>query len=162
MTTSIPVNIIEGWITDLKSILRDEASETKIDPKITLGMRHGLDQIRSRLTTWCRHQKYVQTLNRLGRKFLLVRRVNLSHGNYRKLEWYEGDQFITLAWRHARDEAEGELMLEIQETGDLSTEYLVYQGGSSFDDLAGLARVGGLDSIKTERNRQEWVEKVWP
>jgi hypothetical protein len=59
------------------------------------------------------------------------------------------------------NEEAGELMLEIQETRDLSKTFLVYQGDSSFEDLAGLARVGGLDPVRNEGNRREWVEKVW-
>jgi len=53
----------------------------------------------------------------------------------------------------------GELMLEIQQVRDLSKTYLVYQGGSSYDELAGLARESGMDAIRNERNRREWVEK---
>ena len=55
----------------------------------------------------------------------------------------------------------GELMLELQQVRDLSKTYLVYTGGSSFDDLAGLARVGGLEAVRNEGEPQEWVEKVW-
>ena len=91
----------------------------------------------------------------------MVRRVNLSDGRYRKLEWYENDLFLTLAWRHAQGAEKGELMLEMQHVQELSKTYLVYQGGSSFDDLAGLAREGGMDSIKNDETEGEWVEKVW-
>src|SRR5271157_4283287 len=145
MTESIPVSLIEKWITDLKAILKRAAQDAKTGPDLSVnqGMRHALDQIQHRLTTWRRHQKYVQTLNRLGRKFLMVRRVNLSEGHYRKLQWYEGNQFLTLAWRHGAREERGELMLELQHVEDLSTIYLVYGGNLSFDDLAGLAREGG-------------------
>ncbi len=164
MTESIPISRVEGWIHDLTSMLKADVrgAKTSKDYSINQGMRQGLGQIQSRLTTWRRHQKYVETLNRLGRKFLMVRRVNLSDGRYRKLEWYEGDQFITLAWRHGMREETGELMLEIQETRDLSKTFLVYTGGLSFDDLAGVAREGGLKAIQNEENRGEWVEKVWP
>jgi len=44
---------------------------------------------------------------------------------------------------------------------DLSTEYLVYTGNSSFDELAALAREGGMEAVRNEGNRQESVEKVW-
>src|SRR5271157_5406189 len=163
MTESIPISRVEGWIHDLTSILKADVREAKTgtDFSINQGMRHGLDQIQSRLNTWRSHQKYVENLNRSGRKFLVVRRVNLSDGRYRKLEWYENDLFITLAWRHAQGAERGELMLEMQNVQELSTKYLVYEGSSSFDALAGLARVGGLGSIKTEENRGEWVENVW-
>ncbi len=87
--------------------------------------------------------------------------MNLSDGRHRKLEWCEDDLFVTLAWRHGMREETGELILEVQDTTDLSKTYLVYEGNLSFEDLAGLARVGGLDSIKTEGDRREWVEKVW-
>jgi hypothetical protein len=163
MTESIPIGLVEGWIHDLTSILKSEVLEAKTgtDFSINQGMRHGIAQIQSRLNTWRRHKKYVETLKRLGRKFLIVRRVNLSDGRYRKLEWYEGDQFITLAWRHAQNAETGELMLEFQDVQHLSTKYLAYEGDLPFDDLAGLARQGGLDSVKNEGNRREWVEKVW-
>ena len=49
-------------------------------------------------------------------------------------------------------------MLEIEDTGDLSKTYLVYRGGSSFDDLAALAREGGMEAIRNEENRRGWVE----
>ena len=35
------------------------------------------------------------------------------------------------------------IALELQDTKDLSKTFLVYQGGSSFDELVGLARAGG-------------------
>jgi len=153
MTEYIQVSIVQGWITRLQDLLKAEIDEgkTDIDFKVNLGMRHGLDQVTSRLDTWLGHQKYGQTLRRLGRDFLMVRRVNLSDGRYRKLEWYQGDFFLVLAWRHGKNE----------ETGDLSKTYLVYQGGSSYDDLARLARVGGMEAVRKEGNQQEWMEKVW-
>jgi len=55
----------------------------------------------------------------------------------------------------------GALMLEMQDTRDLSKTFLACQSGSSFDDLAGLAREGGLEVVRNEGNRREWVEKVW-
>jgi len=158
MVESIPLSLVEKWIHDLNSILKADVREAKTgkDFSINQGMRHGLDQIQSRLNTWRRHQKYVETLNRSGRKFLMVRRVNLSDGRYRKLEWYENDLFITLAWRHAQGAEKGELMLETQHVQELSTTYLVYEGSSSFDELVGLARKGGLDSIKNEEDWRKW------
>ncbi|MGO9572226.1 MAG: hypothetical protein ACLP5H_32310 [Desulfomonilaceae bacterium] len=54
------------------------------------------------------------------------------------------------------------MSLEIENTNNLSKTFLVYQAGSSFDDLAELARKGGLDSVRNEANLQEWVEEVWP
>ncbi len=162
MIETIPVSVIEGWLNELQSILKTEVREGKTgtDFKINQGMRHGIAQIQSRLNTWRRHQQYAETLNRSGRKFLMVRRVNLSEGRYRKLEWYEGNQFITLAWRHARGAENGELMLELQHVQELSTTYLVYEGNLAFDDLVGLARVGGLDAIRNEENHGEWVGPV--
>jgi hypothetical protein len=61
----------------------------------------------------------MEALNRSGKKFLITKDIDLSDGRYRKLEWYEGDQFIVLAWRHGMHEC-GELMLEIQNTRDIS------------------------------------------
>lgn len=52
-------------------------------------------------------------------------------------------------------------MLEIQQVEDLSKAYLVYQGALSYDDLAALAREGGIEAIRNEGDRREWVEKVW-
>lgn len=163
MTESIPVSIVQDWITRLQDLLKAEIHEgkTDIDFKVNLGMRHGLDQVTSRLDTWLRHQKYGQTLRRSGRDFLMVRRVNLSDGRYRKLEWYQGNQFIVLAWRHARNAAEGELMLEMEDARDLSKTYLVYRGALSYDELVGLVRDGGVKAVRHEGNRQDWVEKVW-
>ena len=153
MPESIPVSLVEGWINDLQSILKQESqeAETPSDFLINKGMRHGIAQIRGNITTWRRHQKYVETLNRLGRKFLMVRRVNLSDGRYRKLEWYQDDHFVTLAWRHAQGAEKGELMLELQHIHLLSpTTYLVYKGKLSFDEMVALAREGGLDAVKNE------------
>jgi hypothetical protein len=163
LTASIPVTLLEGWITELQVILKAEVREAKTgtDFSINQGMRHGLDQIQSRLNTWLRHQENIQSLSRSGKKFLITKDIDLSDGRYRKLEWYQGDLFVVLAWRHGKNEEMGELMLELQDTRNLSKIFLVYQGDSSFDELAELARVGGLDSIKTEGNRGEWVEKIW-
>lgn len=160
MTQSIPISLLEGWITEMTSYLKNASPKTETDLLINQGMRQGLRQIGHRIKTWVLHQENLETLSRSGKKLLKTKDVNLSHGNYRKLEWYENDQFLTLAWRHGKDEAVGELMLEVQDTRDLSKTYLVYKGGSSFDDLAALARKGGLDSIRNEANRGEWVEDI--
>ena len=163
MTESIPVSLLEKWIDDLQAALKqaDQGAETGNDLAMNLGMRHGLDQMKERITTWLRHQKYGQTLRRLGRDFLMVRRVNLSEGRYRKLEWYEDDQFLVLAWLHAKDAPTGELLLEIENTKDMSKTFLVYHGGLSYDNLAALAREGGLGLVRNEGNQGDWVEKVW-
>ena len=163
MNTSIPVNIVEGWITELQAILKGAAQESKTQPDflINKGMRHGVAQIGARLTTWLRHQENIQSLSRSGEKFLVTKDIDLSDGRYRKLEWYENNLFLTLAWRHGMNAEKGELMLEIQDTRDLSKTFLVYQGGLSYDELAGLARESGMKAIRNEGNRREWVEKVW-
>jgi hypothetical protein len=161
MTESIPVNLLERWISELQSILKAEITEGKTDLTLNQGMRHGIDQIQARLNTWLCHQENMKTLSRSGKECLIVKDVNLSKGRYRKLEWYENDQFITLAWRHGRNEKEGELALELQNARDLSKIFLVYKGGSSFKDLAELAREGGLAPIRNEENQGQWMEKVW-
>ncbi|MBI5251784.1 MAG: hypothetical protein HY912_20010 [Desulfomonile tiedjei] len=163
MTESIPISVVKGWITDLQSALKQESQESKTQPDfwIDKGVRHGLDQIGHRVTTWLRHQDNRETLLQSGKRFLVTKDVNLSSGRYRKLEWYEGDEFIVLAWRHAKDAEEGELMMEIQKVRDLSKTYLVYTGSSSYEDLVGLAREAGMESIRDEGNLSEWAEKVW-
>lgn len=142
MSQSIPVDIVESWITKIQSILKGAAQESKTQPDfwINKGMSHGIAQIESKLTTWLRHKENKNRLSSFGKKFLITKDVNLSDGRYRKLEWYQGDEFIVLAWRHGMREERGELMLEVQATKDLSKTFLVYQGNSSFDDLAALAR----------------------
>lgn len=162
MTDSVPVGLLEKWINEMQSILKQESqdTETKTDLRINQGMLHGLDQIQLRITTWLSHQENSEALSRSGAKFLITNDVNLSNGRYRKLEWYEGDLFLSLAWRHAKDAETGELMLGMQEVQDLSKTYLVYEGGLSFGDLAGLARAGGLDAIRSDENQGEWVEKT--
>ena len=152
MTESIPVSLVEDWINDLQSILKQESqeAETPTDLLINKGMRHGIAQIRGNITTWRRHQKYAETLRRSGRKFLMTRRVNLSDGSYRNLEWYQDDHFVTLAWRHAKDAETGELMLEMQDVQHLSTTYLLYKGKLSYDEMVRIAREGGLDAVKNE------------
>ena len=109
MVESIPVNLLEKWINDLQSILKAEFREAKSGTDLTLnqGMRHGLDQIHSRLNTWLRHQENMEALSRSGRRFLITKDVDLSDGRYRKLEWYQGDLFVVLAWRHAKDAEDG-------------------------------------------------------
>jgi hypothetical protein len=163
MTESIPVTIIEDWITELQAILKGTAQEAETQPDfwINKGMRHGIAQIGGKIATWLQHKENKDRLTRSGKKFLIVKDVNLSDGRYRKLEWYEGDLFLVLAWRHAKDAETGELMLEIQQVRDLSKTYLVYQGGLSYDELAALARQGGMEAVRNERNRQDWMEKVW-
>jgi hypothetical protein len=163
MTESIPVSIIEDWITELQAILKGTAQEAETRPDfwINKGMRHGIAQIGGKIATWLRHRESIQALARSGQRLLITKDIDLSDGRYRKLEWYQGDLFVVLAWRHGKNEEMGELMLEIQETRDLSKTYLVYQGGSSYDELAGLAREGGMEAVRNEGNQQEWVEKVW-
>jgi len=164
MTESIQISVVESWISELQAILKQGSQEslTQTDLWINKGMRHGLDQIGHRITTWIRHQENREALSRSGKRFLITKDGDLSDGRYRKLEWHEGDLFLVLAWRHAKNAETGELMLEIQETRDLSKTFLVYRGHSSFDELAALAREGGMEAVRNERNRREWVEKVWP
>ncbi len=162
MTESIPVNLIEKWIHDLTSVLKQASQKTEdsADYFLHRGMREGVSQVHYTIKTWLRHQGNVETLGWSGKKFLITKDVNLSGGRYRKLEWYEGNLFISLAWRHAQGAESGELMLEMQHVQELSTTYLIYEGDLSFDELARLARKGGLDSLWDEGNRQEWVEKT--
>lgn len=163
MTESIRVSVVEGWIADLQSILRQESTEprTQEDLWINKGIRHGLDQIAHRIETWLRHQDNIETLVHSGKSFLMTKDVNLSRGRYRKLEWYESGLFFVLAWRHGMNEDRGELMLEIHDTVKLSKTYLVYEGCLTFDDLAALARESGMEAVRNKGNQQEWVEKVW-
>jgi hypothetical protein len=158
MGETVPVILLKTWINDLTSKLKHACEESKdyADSLLYQGMTEGIGQVGCRLDTWCRHQKCLETLNRLGIKFLMVRRVNLSDGRYRKLEWYEGDQFITLAFRHAKDADRGEIMLEIQQVQELSKTYCVYEGNLTFDDLVGLARESGLKAVRNEGDWREW------
>jgi len=89
MSESIPVSLIEGWIDDLTSNFKQASQEAEDSSQhlVYKGMREGLGRVRHRVTTWQKHQKYLHRMSRLGRKFLMVRRVNLSDGRYRKLEW---------------------------------------------------------------------------
>lgn len=163
MTEYIQVSIVQDWITRLQDLLKAEIHEGKadIDLEVNLGMRHGLDQIKARLDTWLQHHENMEALSQSGKRFVITKDVNLSHGRYRKLEWYQDSLFFVLAWRHGMHEQAGELMLEIQDTRDLSKTYLVYRGSSSYDELAALAREGEMEAVRNERNRQDWVEKVW-
>src|SRR5208283_423499 len=156
MTEFVPVSLVEGWINDIQSILKQESHEaaTPTDLLINKGMRHGVDQIGYRLTTWLRHQENMETLIRSEKKFLITKDINLSGGRYRKLEWHEGNHFIPLAWRHGMHEETGELALELEDKKDLSNTFLVYGGSSSFDEMVKLARKGGLDCVKNEENRR--------
>lgn len=90
MSASIPVDIIKGWVTELQTTLKVARHEpkTQSDHWINQGMRHGLDQIEHKVTTWLRHQEKIETLALSGKKFLIAKDVNLSDGRYRKLEWY--------------------------------------------------------------------------
>jgi hypothetical protein len=164
VTASIPVNLVEIWITELQDILKatSQDAETPAELWVNIGMRDGISQIGGKLTTWLRHQQNMETLNRSGKHLLITKDVNLSDGRYRKLEWYQGNHFVVVAWLHGMDEEFGELMLDIQQVEDLSKTFLVYRGSFGFEDLAELARVVGLDSIRNEGNRRQWVEKVWP
>ena len=54
MTETIPVNLLERWISELQSILKAEITEGKADLTLNQGMRHGLGQIEHRITTWLR------------------------------------------------------------------------------------------------------------
>ena len=161
MTESIPVNLLERWISELQSILKAEIPKGKADLTLNQGMRHGLDQIQSRLNTWLRHQENIQALNRSGEKFLITKDVDLSDGRYRKLEWYQDNLFVVLAWRHGKHEETGELMLEIQDTGTCPRRTSCIRAVHPLMIWLDLAREGGLEALRNEGNRQEWVEKVW-
>ena len=158
MPQHVPVSLIEGWIDDLTSNLKRvcEKAENQNHSLVYQGMKEGALQVRCRLVTWLKHQKYVLALSRSGRKFLMVRRVNLSDGRYRTLEWYENNFLVTLVWRRESEATRGELMLELEHVEQLSKTRLMYEGDLSFDDLAALARVDGLDAIKNEEEWREW------
>lgn len=49
-------------------------------------------------------------------------------------------------------------MLELQKVNDIFTTYLVYRCTSSYDDLADLARQGGLEAVRNESNQGDWGE----
>jgi len=157
MSESVPVILLEQWIHDLRSNLKQASEEAEnTDYWRYQGMKDGVDKVGLTIATWIRHQKYLETLNRSGRKFLFVRRVNLSGGRYRNLEWYENGLFLTLAWRQAKDAPRGELMLHIQNVQHLTTTYLVYHGRLTFDDLVGIAREGGLKAVTNAGDWREW------
>jgi hypothetical protein len=107
MTESIPVSLIQGWIEELKAALSADTSEGKIDRKQDHDMRFALHLIQDKIKTWLRHKENVENLNRSGKQFLITKNVNLSDGLLKRLEWYEGNQFITLAWRHGMHEEIG-------------------------------------------------------
>lgn len=52
MVDSIPVDLLEKWLQDLRSILKADARKTKNNLLIDEGMLHGLDQVQHRITTW--------------------------------------------------------------------------------------------------------------
>ena len=158
MPPCVPLSLIEYWIEDLTSGLKQasEKAEDKTHCLAYQSMKEGVIQVRCRLVTWLKHRKYVHALSRSGRRFLMVRRVNDREGRYRKLEWYENNFFVTLASLHDSQAVRGKLMLELEHVEELSRTKLVYEGDLSFDDLAGSARVGGLDAIKNEGEWREW------
>jgi hypothetical protein len=160
MVDSIPVDLLEKWLQDLRSILKADARKTKNNLLIDEGMLHGLDQVQHRITTWLEHKVNRQRLRRSRKKILVTKRVTLSRGRYRKLQWYEEDHFLTLAWRHAKGALAGELTLEMQHVQELSTVYLVYLGDLSFDELADQARKGGLSSIRNEQTLRQWKDET--
>jgi hypothetical protein len=161
MVASIPVDLLEKWLQDLRSILIADARKTKNNLMLNEGMLHGLDQVQHRMETWLGHKKNMERLSLSRKKILLTKNVSLSRGRYKKLEWYGGHFFLTLAWRHGKSEKRGELALEMENTRDLTKTFLVYDGNLTFNRLAELARESGLVGVKNEGNRQEWVEKVW-
>ncbi|MGB6067914.1 MAG: hypothetical protein WBG50_24165 [Desulfomonilaceae bacterium] len=81
MTESIPVNLLERWISEIQSILKEEIREAKTDLKLNQGITHGLDQIQHKLNTRLQHQDNVETLKLSGKKFLITKYVNLSDGS---------------------------------------------------------------------------------
>ena len=151
MPESIPVDLIVGWIQDLKADLRARDSECAIRGRMLDHVGFELDRLKSMIKTWQEHQENLASLAESGKQFLIVYdEVVSDDGRLKKLKWYEGNQFITLGWRHGIKEEVGELALELENTNDLSMVWLTYGGASTYDDLAQRVRQGGLEAIRND------------
>ena len=151
MPELIPVDLIVGWIQDLRADLRARASECVIRGRMLDHVGFEFDRLKSMIKTWQEHQENLASLAGSGKQFLIVYDAVVSDdGRLKKLKWYEGNQFITLAWRHGIKEEVGELALELEKTNDLSRACLVYGGASTYDDLAQRVRQGGLEAIRND------------
>ena len=84
MSESIPVSIIEDWITELQAILKGTTQEAETQPDLWInkGMRQGIAKIGSKLTTWLRHKENKDRLTRSGTSFLVTKDITLSDGRY--------------------------------------------------------------------------------
>ena len=87
----------------------------------------------------------------------LIENPGGRQGMLKKLKWYEANQFIVLTYRWGTAEEHPSIDLEIHNIDDLSSTFSIYQGESSYKELVGRVRVGGLPSIQSEETEEDWI-----
>jgi hypothetical protein len=157
----IPLNLLEQWIDEAKRHVRefrDHQAEKKIDQmQFTLLL---LDNIPHKCRTWLEHRRNLEKMDGLNQGIVVTQKdeiVPITQGRLMKLKWYEPDRFLILShgWGMADDEPR--IIFQIEDTTNLSSEILVYQGRRPYEELVKQAEVGGLAAIRNENNLDEWV-----
>jgi hypothetical protein len=155
---AIPNTLMKRILNDLKTAVKtrrkDEMSER--DFLLRQGMLEALNVVESRLSTWTIHQANLSKMREWGERKRVTKEITLSDGRYRKFEWYAGRRFISLAFRWGKDQPDPEIGLEIQSVDTLATEFLVYQGTLTYDNLVTAAKRSGLRGVRDSKNAAEW------
>lgn len=155
----IPLNLLEQWIDELKGHARDKFNEKKTSDQMNLALLL-LDNIGHRCRTWLEHRGNIEQMELLNQRIMVTQKdeiVPIAKGRLMKLKWYEPERFLILShgWGMANDNPQ--IIFQIEDTTNLSTEFLVYRGRRPYEELVEQAEVGGLAAIRNENNLDEWV-----
>jgi hypothetical protein len=158
----IPLKLLEHWIEQLKGHVRekfhDEQAVGRFDQMDLMLLLS--DNIGDKCRTWLEHRRNLEKMDRLNKRIMATQKdeiVPITQGRLMKLKWYEPDRFLILShgWGMANDGPR--IMFHVEDTTNLSTEFLVYQGSTPYGELVQRAEAGGLAAIRNENNLQEWV-----
>jgi hypothetical protein len=157
-TFAIPNTLMKRILDDLRAAIKSERYEeiTKGDFFLIQGMLEVLNMVESTLNTWTIHQANLSKLREWGERRRVTKEITLSHGRYRKFEWYEGRRFISLAFLWGNNQPDPEIGLQIQNADTLANEFFVYQGALSYDNLVTAAKKSGIRGIWGAKKTAEW------
>jgi hypothetical protein len=161
-TDMIPLKLLEHWIDQAKGYVPEQFSETHsagdFNPvEVALFM---LDNIGYKCRTWLEHQRNLEKMDHLNQRIMVTQRdeiVPITQGRLMRFKWYEAERYLILSHGWAMRHDEPRITFQLEDTTDLSSEVLVYQGGETFKELVEQVEVGGLTAIRNENNLDEWV-----
>lgn len=157
-TIVIPQKIVKHVLADFRTALKSEKTNNLSDKDALLrqGMMEGLNFLEGKINAWVTHQRNVRKLKQSRLPRLVTKDITLSAGRYRKFEWYQGNRFISLAFRWGKEQPEPEIGLQIQDVNTLRSEFLVYHGALGYDHLVDLVERKGIRGIRNAKTANEW------